>query len=58
MRNIKDTNKLIKQYIQEGTDFVQYNDQQIKQILMKKNARPRKKINFSTSKQEFYNLII
>ena len=36
----------------------EYNDQQIKQIQMKINAKPRKKLNFSTPKQEFYNLPI
>ena len=56
--NIENTNKLIKQYVPKGTVFEQYDDNRIKQIQMKINARPRKKLNFATPKQEFYNLII
>ena len=56
--NIENTNKLIGQYIPKGTAFEQYDDNRIKQIQMKINARPRKKLNFATPKQEFYNLII
>lgn len=56
--NIENTNKLIRQYIPKGTAFEQYSQQQIKQIQMKINRRPRKKLNFSTPKQEFYNLLI
>ncbi|WP_262494832.1 hypothetical protein [Bacteroides zoogleoformans] len=42
--NIQNTNKLIRQYIPKGTAFEQYNDQLIKQIQMKINARPRKNL--------------
>ena len=56
--NIENTNKPITQYVPKGADFEQYNDQRIKQIQMEINARPRKKLKFSTPKQEFYNSLI
>ncbi len=53
--NVENTNKLIRQYIPKGTDFQEYTDEYIKQVQVKINARPRKKLNFATPKSEFYS---
>ena len=42
------TNKLIRQYIPKKTDFDNVNNLQIKNITMKLNSRPRKKLNYNT----------
>lgn len=51
---IKNTNKLIRQYITKGTDISTVTDKRIKMIQAKINRRPREKLNFATLKQEFY----
>ena len=48
------TNKLIRQYIPKGTDFDDISPHQIMDIQKKINARPRKKLNYSTPKREFF----
>lgn len=48
------TNKLIRQYIPKGTDFDDISPHQLMDIQKKLNARPRKKLNFSTPKVEFF----
>lgn len=48
------TNKLIRQYIPKGTDFDEISPHQLMDIQKMLNARPRKKLNFSTPKVEFF----
>jgi len=49
------TNRLIRQYIPKKTDFNDVNDQQIKNITMKLNSRPRKKLDFKSPGIVFFN---
>lgn len=51
--NIENTNKFIRQYILKGIVFEQYNDELIKQIQMKINARPRKNLTFQHQNKSF-----
>lgn len=51
---IENANKLIRQYIPKGTDFSTLTDAFIRKIQHKINRRPRKKLNFSTPKIEFF----
>lgn len=55
---IENTNKLIRQYIPKGTDFDDLTDEFIHSVQLKINRRPRKKLNFSTPKDEFFNLLL
>lgn len=48
------TNKLIRQYIPKGSDFDEFSPHQLMDIQKKLNNRPRKKLNFSTPKIEFF----
>lgn len=48
------TNKLIRQYIPKGADFDVFSPNKIMEIQRKINLRPRKKLNFSTPKKEFF----
>lgn len=50
-------NKLIRQYIPKGTDFDNVSDQMLKEIILKINKRPRKKLGFSTPVAEFFKYI-
>lgn len=54
---VENTNKLIRQYIPKGEPFSQFSDQKIKEIQKKLNRRPREKLNFSSPKIEFFNLL-
>ncbi len=49
------TNKLIRQYIPKKTDFSIVNDHHIRDIIMKLNSRPRKKLNFKSPGTIFLN---
>lgn len=49
------SNRLIRQYIPKKTDFNDVNDQQIRDITMKLNSRPRKNLNFKTPGSVFLN---
>lgn len=55
---IENTNKLVRQYIPKGTDFTELTDEFIRSVQHKLNRRPRKKLNFSTPKDEFFNLLL
>ena len=48
------TNKLIRQYIPKGADFDDISPHKIIEIQKKINVRPRKKLNYSTPKREFF----
>ena len=50
-------NKLIRQYIPKETDFDIISDQMLKEIIIKINRRPRKKLGFSSPVAEFFNFI-
>lgn len=49
------SNRLIRQYIPKKTDFNDVNGQQIRDITMKLNSRPRKNLNFKTPGSVFLN---
>ena len=51
---VENINKLVRQYIPKGTDISKVTDKRIMAIQAKINARPRKKLNFNTPKQEFF----
>lgn len=55
---IENTNKLVRQYIPKGADFRELTDEFITSIQYKLNRRPRKKLNFSSPKDEFFNLLL
>lgn len=48
------TNKLVRQYIPKKQELTQYNNQYIREIQYKINARPRKKLKYDNPKQMFY----
>lgn len=50
---IENTNKLIRQFIPNGTDFSSVSDDFILHVQTELNLRPRKLLNFSTPKQIF-----
>ena len=50
---IENTNKLIRQYIPNGTDFTSVSDDYILYVQTELNLRPRKLLNFSSPKQKF-----
>lgn len=52
--NVENANKLVRQYWPKGTDFNLLTDEEIKQIQYKLNRRPRKKLDFSNPKTEFF----
>jgi IS30 family transposase len=51
---IENTNKLLRQYIPQKTDFNTLNNQQIRQIQHKINNRPRANLNFYSPIEIFY----
>ena len=51
---IENGNKLIRFYLPKETDFKRVSDKLVKKIQKELNARPRKKLNFSTPLREFY----
>lgn len=55
---IENTNKLVRQYIPKGTDFRELTDDFITSVQYKLNRRPRKKLDFSTPKDEFFKLLL
>ncbi len=50
---IENTNKLVRQYIPNGTDFSTLSDDYILHVQSELNLRPRKLLNFSSPKQKF-----
>lgn len=55
---IENTNKLVRQYIPKETDFRDLTDEFISSVQLRLNRRPRKKLNFSSPKDEFFNLLL
>lgn len=54
---VENTKKLIRQYISKKDSFDHYTDKRIMSIQKKLNEKPRKKLNFSTPKREFFKLV-
>lgn len=54
---VENVNKLIRQYIPKRSNFNDFSDKYIKNVAKKLNNRPRKKLNFSTPKKEFFKQI-
>lgn len=50
---VENTNKLIRQYIPNGTDFSTVSDDYILHVQSELNLRPRKLLNFSSPKHKF-----
>lgn len=54
---VENVNKLIRQYIPKKSNFNDFSDEYIKNVGRKLNLRPRKRLGFSTPKDEFFKLI-
>ena len=54
---VEHENKLIRQYIPKRSNFNDFSDEFVRNVGRKLNMRPRKKLNFSTPKSEFFKLI-
>ncbi len=54
---VENVNKLIRQYIPKKSNFNDFSDNYIRNVGRKLNLRPRKKLNFSTPKEEFFKQI-
>jgi transposase, IS30 family len=55
--SIENANKLIRQYIPKNTDFDTVTQDFVKQVQYKINDRPRRKLNYLSPKEVFFNLI-
>jgi IS30 family transposase len=55
---IENANGLIRQYIPKSTPIKHLKDSDIDEITTKINTRPRKKLNFSTPMEEFFNYLL
>ncbi|KAA6332532.1 hypothetical protein EZS27_018964, partial [termite gut metagenome] len=51
------TNKLIRQYVPKKQTITNYNDDRIKNIQLKINRKPRKKLNFEEPVRVFYKML-
>ena len=54
---VENVNKLIRQYIPKKSNFNDFSDEYIKNVGRKLNLRPRKRLGFSTPKEEFFKQI-
>lgn len=54
---VENANKLFRQYFPKGTDFRDVEQADLDKIQAKINRRPREKLNFSSPKNVFFNLI-
>lgn len=54
---IENANKLLREFFPKGTDFRMVTQQQLNQAQYAINERPRKKLDFSTPKVEFFKKI-
>ena len=54
---VEHENKLIRQYIPKKSNFNDFSDKYVRNVGRKLNMRPRKKLNFSTPKIEFFKQI-
>lgn len=54
---VENVNKLIRQYIPKKANFNDFSDKYIKNVAKKLNLRPRKRLDFSNPKTEFFKQI-
>ena len=54
---VENVNKLIRQYIPKKSNFNDFSDEYIRNVGRKLNLRPRKRLGFSTPKEEFFKNI-
>lgn len=54
---VENVNKLIRQYIPKKSNFNDFSDEYIRNVGRKLNLRPRRRLNFSTPKDEFFKQI-
>ena len=54
---VEHENKLIRQYIPKKSNFNDFSDSYVRNVAKKLNMRPRKKLCFSTPKNEFFKYI-
>lgn len=54
---VENVNKLIRQYLPKKSNFNDFSDEYIRNIGRKLNLRPRKRLGFSTPKDEFFKQI-
>lgn len=54
---IEHANKLIRQFIPKDADLTKYSQMQLTEIQQSMNKRPRKKLNFKSPREIFYNFI-
>ena len=54
---VENTNKPIRQYIPKKSNFNGFSDTYIRNVARKLNLRPRKRLGFSTPKEEFFKHI-
>lgn len=54
---VENANKIFREYFPKGTDFRKVTQEELNDVQYKINERPRKKLNFSTPKIEFYRRI-
>lgn len=54
---VENANKLLRQYFPKGTDFRLVDQAELDRIQANINSRPRRKLNFSTPKLEFFKLL-
>ena len=54
---VENVNKLIRQYIPKKSNFNDFSDEYIRNVGRKLNMRPRKRLGFSTPKDEFFKQI-
>lgn len=55
---VENVNKLIRQYIPKKSNFNDFSDEYIKNVGRKLNRRPRKRLGFSTPKDEFFKFVV
>lgn len=54
---VENANKILREYFPKGTDFRQVTQEELNNVQYQINERPRKKLNSSTPKIEFYRRI-
>lgn len=54
---IENANKILREYFPKGTDFRKVTQEELDKVQYEINERPRKKLNFSNPKIEFYRRI-
>ena len=54
---VENANKILREYFPKGTDFRRITQAELNKVQFQINERPRKKLNFSTPKIEFFRRI-